>query len=171
MIYLSQSREMRTDHIDLLSPCERGDTVTPRRLADYLGMSTPTDIACLCGTNCSNPRHFFFIREGERTWAKGTASRNKIRLVIERFGLDLTLSDIAERSHTTKQMVAKYLKEQGLKRPTIIRGKNGRLFPSKKNDPQLLLPDRLLKLTDGISDEWSAEIEALAQKIKMANDQ
>ena len=172
MDYLLLPKELRTDHIDLLLPCEKGEPVTARRLADYLGLdSAPTDIACLCGTNCSNPRHYFFIRDGEKLWTKSTSGRNRIRLVIEKHGLNLSLQEIANRSQTKKQMVMKYLREQGLKRPVTIKGKNGSLYASKKNNQLALLPERLLKLADGISDEWAEEIKALASKIKMANGQ
>ena len=172
MDYLLLPKELRTDHIDLLLPCHQGDPVTARQLADYLGLdSTPTDIACLCGTNCSNPRHYFFAKSNERLWVKSTSGRNRIRLIIEKYGLNLTLQDIADRSHTKKQMVTKYLKEQGLERPSIIKGKDGTLYASKKNNKIARVPERLLKLTDGIDEQWAEEIRALAQRIKMANEQ
>ena len=130
MIDHKKSREERTSHVDLESPCEVGGIMDRNRLASFLGLNEPpTDMpmSCLCGTGCSNPKHWAFVFYNESRWAATTAKKNRIRLVLKRYGNELSVAELARLSHTSRQMVTKYLKEESIDRTKVL-GKDGRKY-------------------------------------------
>lgn len=108
--WILESRNIRTEHIDLIDPCiERGGNSTVHRgvLAQYLNTNFPSKIdlchACHNGL-CSNPKHLYWgtRKENIRDMKDNGNWKSAWQMYVEKHGLEAALLHIRSISDPSK---------------------------------------------------------------------
>lgn len=108
--WIKESREVRTEHLDLRTPCiERGGNSTNHRgvLAEYLNTDFPKgsgiDLCHACHNgNCSNPKHLYWgtRKENVADARSQGAHKNPWENTIEKYGYEEACRINKENGHS-----------------------------------------------------------------------